>query len=441
MGASSPIAARSNGQLRGRQTTVADSRPLDDAGAGSGNGSAAKTVAVVGLGYVGLPTALMLARAGHTVFGVDIDPKIVDEVNRREGSRVVEPEVLCLLEDRATTASLRARTDPPPADVFVIAVPTPVDERRKQADLSALMAATRTLVPVLRPGNLVIVESTVPPSTCRRVVAPILEESGHSVLGDEPRVLLAHCPERVLPGNIVPELVNNDRVIGGLTPAAAEEARDLYRTFVAGQIYLTDDVTAELCKLMENTYRDVNIALANELAAVAENLGVDPAQAIALANLHPRVQILSPGIGVGGHCIPVDPWFIKEVDPHNSRLITAARAVNDDVPARVAARIRRALAQVPTPRVVALGATYKPNTNDTRGSPALEVVRLLRADGYDVTLYDPHVPENRYSSVVEASRGADCLVVLVAHDQIVRELEAHVDAIEQAMRRPHIIRF
>jgi UDP-N-acetyl-D-mannosaminuronic acid dehydrogenase len=400
-------------------------------------------VVVVGLGYVGLPTALILAQAGHRVVGCDIRPDVVAGVGEGRRDHVGETEVAALLHDPDVTSNLRAQASPEPADVFIIAVPTPVDERRKQADLGAVASAARSIVPHLRPGNLVIVESTVPPLTCRHVVAPILEESGLRVSereGDR-GFLLAHCPERVLPGNIVHELVHNERVIGGVTPEAAEAAGEVYRTFVKGQIHLTDDVTAELCKLMENTYRDVNIALANELGAVAENLGVDVRAAIALANRHPRVHILSPSIGVGGHCIPVDPWFIKEVDPEHSRLIVAARAINDDMPRRVAGKIRRVVAGVPAPRIVALGATYKPNTNDVRGSPANKIVQLLRDDGYQVAQFDPLVPELGYGSLVDACDGADCLVVLVPHDVVQQELALHEDEIRRRMRRPLILSF
>lgn len=399
------------------------------------------TVTVVGLGYVGLPTALIFARAGLTVWGCDIDDGRVEEVLSGSPTWIQEDDLLELCAQGDIRQRLSAATKPAPADAFILAVPTPIDKRRQQSDLSALIGATQSILPVLRQGNLVVVESTVPPLTCRQVVAPLIEGAGFRVVGPEPTVHLAHCPERVLPGSILRELVHNDRVIGGITANAAEVARDLYETFVSGQIYLTDDVTAELCKLIENSYRDVNIALANELGEVALNLGVEPREVISLANRHPRVHILAPGIGVGGHCIPVDPWFIKEVDPHNSRLISVARAVNDAMPARIAGRIRRRLADLKSPRIIAIGATYKPNTYDLRESPALEVVRLLREDGYYVELFDPLTREFRCESVAEVARDADCLVILVPHDVVLKELAERRSEILASMRQPILLIF
>jgi UDP-N-acetyl-D-mannosaminuronic acid dehydrogenase len=237
------------------------------------------------------------------------------------------------------------------------------------------------------------------------------------------------------------EIVHNDRVIGGLDGKAAEMTREIYASFVKGNLYLTDDVTAEMVKLVENTFRDVNIALANEFAAVADGLGVDIVQAVELANKHPRVNILKPGIGAGGHCIPVDPWFIKEIDPVNSRLIHTARLINDEVPHKLAAGIRRVLKDIKNPRIVALGVTYKPDTYDTRNSPALKIIELLKDDGYKVTAYDPLVAGYQYSSIEEVVKGADCLVVLVEHRVIKEELSRREAEIKKAMRRPLVLRF
>ena len=291
-------------------------------------------------------------------------------------------------------------------------MPTPDDEKKRIADLTQVIAGVESILPYLRRGNLVIIESTVPPLTCRQIVAPLIEKTGLKVGKD---IFLCHCPERILPGNVLEEIVHNDRIIGGVDGKAAEMAREIYASFVKGNLYLTDDVTAELAKLMENTYRDVNIALANEFAAVAEGLGVNILEAIELANKHPRVDILKPGIGTGGHCIPVDPWFIKEVDPVNSRLIYTARLINDGIPGKIAARIRHALKDIKSPRIVALGITYKADTYDTRNSPALKIISLLQADGYQVTAYDPMVDDYQYTSIKEVAKGADCLVVLVEH--------------------------
>lgn len=396
-------------------------------------------VCVVGTGYVGLPLAIMLARAGRMVLGVDLQEGLVRAIN--EGRLPFpEPSMADELARPEVRARLRASTSPAPAAAFVLAVPTPLDPRRRVADLSALEAAARSLVPHLRAGNLVVVESTVPPGTCREVVAPILEESGLRVGRD---LHLAHCPERILPGDVMYEIVHNDRIIGGVTPQATRCARELYASFVRGQLLETDDLTAELCKLMENTYRDVNIALANELAAVAETLGVDPLRAIQLANRHPRVHILKPGIGTGGHCIPIDPWFIHQVDPDHARLIETARRVNDEVPARIAAKIRRAVADLRAPRLALVGVTYKPDVADCRESPALRILDLLREDGYDAVAYDPVAPGYPWpdDGLVGVARGADCLVVLVEHSSVRRELEEREPDVLAALRCPRILRF
>jgi UDP-N-acetyl-D-mannosaminuronic acid dehydrogenase len=394
-------------------------------------------IVVVGAGYVGLPAAILLARAGHTVVAVDVEPRVVDAINRGV-VHVDEPDLQRVLDEPACRARLQASRTMVPADVFMIAVPTPVDHRRKIADLAAVDAAVESIVPALRPGNLVILESTVPPLTCRERIGPRLRRAGFEPGRD---VHLAHCPERILPGNVLHEIVHNDRIIGGVTPASAAAAAAVYRSFVEGELLLTDDVTAELCKLMENAYRDVNVAFANEMAAVADGLGVDVRRAIAFANRHPRVDILSPGIGVGGHCIPVDPWFLREIDDANTRMIAAARAVNDGMPGRIAGRIRRALRDVAEPRIVAIGATYKPDTADRRESPAIEIVELLRADGFDVAHHDPLVDGMGYASLRAAVDGTDALVILVPHTQVRRELERDGDAIRGAMRTPIVLEF
>ena len=394
-------------------------------------------VVMVGTGYVGLPAALMLARAGWRVVGVDINENIVAAIN--EGVlHLKEAELQALLHDPTVRQNLSARHSPCPADIFIIAVPTPVQPRKKVADLSYVISAIEALLPHLRAGNLIIIESTIPPLTCRHVVTPLLERTGLRVGAD---IHLAHCPERILPGDVFYEIVHNDRVIGCAEPVGREMARALYASFVKGDLYVTDDVTAELCKLCENTFRDVNIALANEFAAVAEGLGIDPLQVIRLANKHPRVNIMHPGIGVGGHCIPLDPWFIKEVDPANSRLIFTARLVNDEVPHKIAARVRQAVAHLVTPRLVAIGMSYKPDTEDTRESPATEIVHLLRADGYQVAHYDPLVVGHEYSSLADAAAGADCLLLLVEHKVVKQAWQAEQETVRAAMRTPIVMRF
>lgn len=397
----------------------------------------AQKIVVVGTGYVGLPAALLLARAGHEVVGVDINENIVRAIN--EGIlHIDEDELQDILNEPEVRQNLSAQTDVCPADVFMIAVPTPLDSKKKIAVMDYVRDATEAITPHVRSGNIIILESTVPPLTCRNVITPILERSGLKVGKD---LFLAHCPERILPGNVFHEIVHNDRIIGAADETSQNLAKNVYASFVKGNLFVTDDVTAELCKLMENTYRDVNIALANELAQVAEGLGVDPIGAIDMSNKHPRVNILKPGIGVGGHCIPIDPWFIKEVDPANSRLIFTSRLVNDEMPERIAAKIRRAVAGVSNPKIIAVGATYKPDTEDKRESPAIEIVEMLQHDGFDVTHYDPLFEEMNYVSLASAVKDADCLALLVEHKVVLDELSDKLEDIQESMRTPVILRF
>lgn len=388
-------------------------------------------IVVIGTGYVGLPAALMWAKAGQTVVGVDINENVVRALN--DGTMMLrEQELQELLDDSVVKQNLIARSTPCEGDVFVIAVPTPVDPLRKTCDISAVTSAVEAIAPYLKQGNLVVVESTIPPMTCRTVVKPLIEKlTTFKAPGD---ILVAHCPERILPGDIFHEIVHNERLIGGMDAASVDRAIELYEIFVAGKLHRTDDVTAELSKLMENTYRDVNIALANELGEICENLGVDPRTAIGFANRHPRVQIMNPGIGVGGHCIPVDPWFLKEVAPYSSTLISTARLINDAMPDRIASKIRREVADISDPKIVALGATYKKNCEDMRESPATEIVASLKRDGYRVEHFDPMLPEMDYTSIVDAVRDADLIAVLVCHDTIAEALRQNDRAVKLAMR-------
>lgn len=397
----------------------------------------AKKIVVIGTGYVGLPLAIMLARSGYEVVGVDIEENVVNAIN--EGVlKIAEEDIKRIFQEPQVRKNLYGQKTPCEADVFIISVPTPIDEKKRIADLAQVISGVESILPFLRRGNLVIIESTVPPLTCRQVVIPIIQKGGFKVSED---IFLCHCPERILPGEVFTEIVHNDRVIGGVDGKAAQMAREIYASFVKGGLYLTDDVTAEMVKLMENTYRDVNIALANEFAAVAEGLGVNIMEAIELADKHPRVDILKPGIGTGGHCIPVDPWFIKEVDPVNSRLIQTARLINDEVPIKIAGKIRQTLRDIKNPRIVALGVTYKANTYDVRNSPAQRIIDLLRQDGYQVEAYDPLVAGHQYPSIAEVAKGADCLVVLVEHQVIREELAKKEKEIKRVMRHDLILRF
>jgi UDP-N-acetyl-D-mannosaminuronic acid dehydrogenase len=374
-----------------------------------------QTICLLGLGYIGLPTGSIFALAGKDVIGVDPSPRV--QAALRSGlASFDEPELQTLVTAAINSGRLRVQTQPAAADAFIIAVPTPLDPTTNRADLSYVEQAARDILPFLRRGNLVVLESTVPPGTTRDVLAPILAESGLRPGRD---ICVAHCPERVLPGRILVELEQNDRLAGGLTPACAEAAADLYSAFVKGAIMRTDATTAEMVKVMENTFRDVNVALANEFALIAERIGVDVWEAIRLANHHPRVSVLRPGPGVGGHCIAVDPWFLVDAAPAETRLIRTARAVNDAMPEHVLARLA-ALASPPAP-VALLGVTYKAEVDDIRESPALRVAELAVERGYTVRLCDPHVKAQTAGlpapllPVEQALRDAEAIVLLVDH--------------------------
>jgi UDP-N-acetyl-D-mannosaminuronic acid dehydrogenase len=395
-------------------------------------------VVVVGAGYVGLPMCLHLAKAGLRVSAVDIDPDVVLQINERRAKIEEKEDFQTFFQDPDVQGNLSAQNEPSEADAFLIAVPTPVDHATKGPDLSAVVAATESIVPYLRRGNLVILESTVPPLTTEDVLKPILERSGLEV---GPDILLAHCPERILPGNIMAEAVFNARIVGGIDARSSRRAAELLGTFVKGKLLLTDPRTAEFVKLIENSYRDVNVAFANQVALLCEDLGIDTALAIELANHHPRVSILDPGIGVGGHCIPIDPWFLIAACPETSTLLQASRVVNDSMPTRTADKIIAAVEGIANPRVVCLGATYKPNVKDLRESPAIEVFEILKSRGLDVSLFDPLVPQFACDSVLAVARGTDALAILVPHDLIVTELRYRKHDILAAMRRPRILTF
>jgi UDP-N-acetyl-D-mannosaminuronic acid dehydrogenase len=374
------------------------------------------SLCVLGLGYIGLPTASTFATHGLQVIGVDVDRRVVDVLRNGE-IHIQEPGLRTLVQAAFRSGKLSVEEAPKAADAFIIAVPTPITAE-KHADLSYVEAAAESIRTVLRPGNLVVLESTSPPRTTVDLVAPILEGSGLLAGRD---FYLAYSPERVLPGKILQELIENARVIGGFDEASAGAGRDLYKTFVRGDILLTDATTAEMVKLMENTYRDVNIAIANEFSRLGQAFGVDIWQAIELANLHPRVQILRPGPGVGGHCISVDPWFLVEAAPETSALIRQARLVNDAQPAVVVGIVQNALGSLKGKRICALGLSYKADVDDLRESPALEVVRELIEAGAQVITFEPFVPaanvpgSSSADSLEDALAGAEALLLLVDH--------------------------
>lgn len=394
--------------------------------------TAIETVAVIGLGYIGLPTAAILATNGINVVGVDVNQATVDAVNRGEVP-FVEPDLAVHVAGAVSQGQLKATTDTPAAQAYIVAVPTPFRADRS-ADLSYIEAAARGIAPQLQGGELVILESTSPPRATRHLADFILAlrpdlslDGAHGA----PVVHFAHCPERVLPGRVMIELVTNDRIVGGITAEAATLAQELYSVFCQGEILITDDVTAEMAKLVENAYRDVNIAFANELSVISEKIGIDVWELIRLANHHPRVNILQPGPGVGGHCIAVDPWFIVAAAPEESRLIRTAREVNDAKPEWVFQQILSALETLPaTAEVAVLGLAFKANIDDLRESPAIEItVHLAEAmQSRKINVAEPHIEELPMQlagrsnvellSIEESIKRSDVVVVLVDHDDI-----------------------
>ena len=391
-----------------------------------------KKVCVVGLGYIGLPTAAMFASRGHEVVGVDINPKVINSLNAGK-AHFKEPELELLLAAATQTGRFQAKDKPSPADVFILAVPTPFSEGRKP-DLSYVDAATDSIASIVEPGNVVILESTSPVGTTERMrerLAKARLDLDLPTLGGSSnpnQVRIAHCPERILPGRMVHELVANDRIIGGLTDACAKASWEIYQTFVKGEGFLTDCRTAEFVKLIENSFRDVNIAFANELSMICDYLDLDVWKAIALANKHPRVSILTPGPGVGGHCIAVDPWFIVDSAPEQSELIHKARTVNLHKTEHTIAKIEKAARRFREPIIACFGLTYKNDVEDLRESPALEIAEHLAAsDDIRLMVCEPLIDDLPISlqgkervqlvDVATACRDADILVFLVGHRQ------------------------
>lgn len=372
----------------------------------------------MGLGYIGLPTASILANKGYHVVGVDVRPEVVETINQGR-IHIEEPDLDILVRSAVNSGQLRAATEPVPADVFIICVPTPINPDHSP-DLSYVEQASRALKQHIRAGNLVILESTSPPGTTDDVVIPYAIPDG-LVPGQD--VFVAHCPERVLPGRILLEAVQNDRVVGGVTPACAERAKAFYRTFVAGEVLATTSVTAEVCKLVENSYRDVNIAFANELSILADKCNIDVWQLIELANRHPRVNILKPGPGVGGHCISVDPWFLVHAFPDMTRLMKTAREVNDSKPHFVVDHVSRLAKQFAEPKIGCLGLTYKADVDDLRESPSLEITReLIERNVGKVMACDPYISSSRFKEfplydLGEVIAESNLLVLLTDHRQ------------------------
>lgn len=402
-----------------------------------------ETISMIGLGYIGLPTATLFASRRKKVIGVDVSQHAVDTINQGK-IHIVEPELDILVHTAVSEGWLRATTQPEAADAFLIAVPTPFKDGH-QPDLSYIEAATKAIAPVLQKGNLVVLESTSPVGATEQMAVWLAQARPDLTFpqqaGEDADVQVVHCPERVLPGQVVRELVTNDRVIGGMTRKASDMAVALYKTFVEGECIVTNARTAEMCKLTENSFRDVNIAFANELSMICDKLGINVWELIALANLHPRVNILQPGAGVGGHCIAVDPWFIVDTTPDEARIIRMAREVNDHKPEwvinKVKAGITDALANKPGStmadiKVACLGLAFKPDIDDLRESPAVAITQQLAKLGCQVLAVEPNIesmpqklnqPNLILSALDDALRAADVLCVLVKHKPFVSVAE------------------
>lgn len=386
-------------------------------------------VSVIGLGYIGLPTAAVIASRGVEVLGVDVSEHAVNTINQGK-IHIVEPDLDMLVQAAVTTGKLKASLTPEPAEAFMIAVPTPFTDN-KSPDLSYIRAALENIAPVIAKGNLIVLESTSPVGTTDKISAWLGELRPDLVMPhqdpDKADVYIAHCPERVLPGRVLQELVSNDRIIGGITERCAQKAVSLYNLFVRGECLLTNARTAEMAKLTENSFRDVNIAFANELSMICDHLKINVWELIKLANRHPRVNILSPGPGVGGHCIAVDPWFIVDSAPEQAQIIRKAREINDSKPHYVINKIKQAADQFKKPVIACLGLAFKADIDDLRESPALDIaMELLHDNVGDILLVEPNIKQlpkkyaehnARLTTLPQALERANVLVVLVDHKQ------------------------
>ena len=377
-----------------------------------------KSVCVIGLGYIGLPTAALLANRNYEVHGVDVVQSTVDTIN--DGHiHIVEPELDIFVRSAVHSGNLKASISPKESDIFIIAVPTPFHDGFVP-NIDYVVSATKSIAPYVKEGNIVILESTSPVGTTDKV-NEVLAENGVNVS----TIYVAHCPERVLPGKIMKELVDNDRIVGGITPEATDVTVEFYETFVSGKVLKTDAKTAEMAKLTENSYRDVNIAFANELSILCDKFGIDAWELIDLANRHPRVNILQPGAGVGGHCIAVDPWFIVHKGGDDAKIIRTAREVNNYKTEWVIEKIKNAAKKVEEKngkkaKVACMGLAFKPDIDDLRESPALYITRKLKTDGIDVIAVEPNIKSHSEFEIMndeDAIKQADVIVYLVAHKE------------------------
>lgn len=387
----------------------------------------------IGLGYIGLPTSIMFAKHGVDVVGVDIKQEAVDKLNNGQ-IHIEEPGLQEALEEVLASGKFKASTTPEQADAYIIAVPTPNNnDEHKSCDISIVMSGVESIIPLLKRGDTVIVESTIAPRTMDDHVKPYLESKGF-IIGED--IYLVHCPERVLPGQIMHELVYNNRIIGGITPACVEAGKRVYGTFVKGEMIETQAKTAEMSKLMENTYRDVNIALANELAKICNDLEINVNDVIEMANKHPRVNLHTPGPGVGGHCLAVDPYFIIAEAPEHALLIKLARDINVSMPEYVVHHTKDILSRIGGNKVTVFGLTYKGDVDDIRESPAFDIYEMLTASQYEVVAYDPHVKQEFVEEDMgTAVKDSDLVLILSDHSEFKQLTDGDFDG----MRNRYIL--
>ena len=384
-------------------------------------------VCIIGQGYIGLPTAALFSKSHCEVVGVDISEKIINNLNKGI-VHIEEPGISDQIKNAVDKKVYSASLTPQKADAFIITIPTPYIVENYSCDLSYVIEACHSILPVLEKGNTVIIESTIAPMSTDEQIKPIFEKAGFTIGED---LYLAHCPERVLPGRIMYELVNNNRIIGGVTPECAKKASEVYGQFVKGELILTEAKTAELSKCMENTFRDVNIALANELAKICAEIGVNALDVIEMANKHPRVNLHSPGPGVGGHCLAIDPYFIYAKAPETAKIIKLARDTNNSMPDFVCENVKKIIKEG---KISVLGVSYKGNTDDDRESPAYEIIAKLSSD-YEILVHDPHIENPNYVSLEEAVKDSDLILVLCDHDEF-KDLD--YDLIKSSMKSPII---
>ncbi|MFD0618105.1 nucleotide sugar dehydrogenase [Paenibacillus sp. GCM10027629] len=373
-------------------------------------------ICTMGLGYIGLPTSVMFAKYGADVVGVDLLSHVVEKLNAGE-IHIEEPGLGDVLKEVVNNKKFKASLNPEAADVYIIAVPTPNhDDEYKSCDLSFVLQATKKILPYIKKGNVVIIESTIAPRSMDDHVKPLLEDAGFVVGKD---IYLVHCPERVLPGKILHEIVFNNRIVGGVTEACSEAGAKVYELFVKGEIIKTNAKTAEMSKLMENTFRDVNIALANELTKICNDLEINVLEVIEMANKHPRVNIHQPGPGVGGHCLAVDPYFIVAKTPDLAKIIHLSRETNVSMPYFVYDKVKELIGYINRPKITVFGVTYKADVDDMRESPSMDVINLLTNAGYNLSIYDPHVEtiDSRFMNLEEATKDSDLILLLTDHSE------------------------